>query len=477
MRLKRIVLDNFRCFEHLEIDFHQKLTVIVAENGIGKTAILEAITTGFGRLLTKLPGVGGIAPRITDIRIEHGESRAPYMNVLFEAETTAPKKPISWTIHKKRDNSAKTAKAIAASLNTEFAKIGQKQIDSYATELSNAIDDYSSNLVNSENSGEAYFLPVITYYGTNRAILDDAQQKRSARKRFSRFEALAGALQAKARFTAAVEWFAAMEDQERREQQEKRDFDYRLPELTMVRSAIINALPVGFSDPRTKTRPVRFVIDREAADGAKQTFRLNELSDGYRMMLGLVMDLARRMSQANSSLVQGGNSIMNPLDLPAIVLIDEVDLHLHPRWQQTVLLDLSRTFKGTQFIVTTHSPQVLTSVDASCIRLLQQSIDPETGTFKAIVKPIQHQTKGVASSDLLSEIMGVDPIPDVPEARMLSEYHALIQQNLHEDTDGNALRKQLEAHFGVDHPVMRECDRMIRLQAFKQKLPFPKGND
>ena len=92
-----------------------------------------------------------------------------------------------------------------------------------------------------------------------------------------------------------------------------------------------------------------------------------------------------------------------------------------------------------------------------------------------MVEFIQTQTRGVSSADLLAQIMGVDPIPNVPEARMLSEFHALIQQNLHEGEQGNALRTQLEAHFGINHPAMRECDRMIRLQAFKQKLPLPNG--
>jgi predicted ATP-binding protein involved in virulence len=463
MRLNRIVIDNFRCFEHLEIDFHPKLTVIVAENGIGKTAILEAITTGYGRLLTKLPGVGGIAPRITDIRIEHGESRAPFMNVLFEAETTAPRQSISWTIHKKRDSSAKTTKAIAASLNPEIAKIGQKQIDNYANELTNSIDDYSANLLDAEVNGNAYFLPVIAYYGTNRAILDDAQQKRNSKKRFSRFEALAGALQAKARFTAAVEWFATMEDLERREQQDRRDFDYRLPGLTMVRSAIVNALPVGFSDPRTKTRPVRFVIDRLTADGAKQTFRLNELSDGYRMMLGLVMDLARRMSQANSSLVQGGNSIMNPLDLPAIVLIDEVDLHLHPRWQQTVLTDLQRTFKGAQFIVTTHSPQVLTTVKAECIRGLKSL------NGKIVVKDDYQFSEGAEAQLALEDILGVSPRPQNLEVvQQLNAYLDLVAKDQWDSEDAFKLREKLDAWGRGHETALLKADMDIRMRQYRR---------
>jgi predicted ATP-binding protein involved in virulence len=181
---------------------------------------------------------------------------------------------------------------------------------------------------------------------------------------------LTGALEPDSRFRAAFEWFNAMEDQERREKESRRDFDFRLPELQLVRNAIVRMLPVGFSNPRTETRPLRFVIDRKMPDGETRTLRISQLSDGYRVVLGLAMDLARRMAQANSRMAQGGNPVMNPLDLPAIALIDEVDLHLHPVWQQRVLADLTRTFPGTQFIVTTHSPQVLSTVKRENIRVI-----------------------------------------------------------------------------------------------------------
>jgi len=103
-----------------------------------------------------------------------------------------------------------------------------------------------------------------------------------------------------------------------------------------------------------------------------------------------------------------------------------------------------------------------------------QEENPETGRQRTVIKPVTLQTKGVASSDLLAQIMGVDPIPELPESRKLSDFHALIQQNQHDGAQGQALRAQLHAHFGATHPVMLDCDRMIRLQAFKQKLPLPK---
>ena len=190
------------------------------------------------------------------------------------------------------------------------------------------------------------------------------------------------------------------------------------------------------------------------------------LSDGLRNAIAMVADLAFRAYKLNPHL--GENAA---LETPGIALIDEVDMFLHPAWQQSILSSLCKAFPKLQFIVTTHSPQVLTSVDASCIRKLVPTKDPESGQRVVVVEHVTTQTRGVASADVLAAIMGVNPIPDVPEARKLSEYHALILQNLHDSEAGVELRAELVKHFSQNHPVMHECERMIRLQAFKQKLP------
>jgi predicted ATP-binding protein involved in virulence len=197
------------------------------------------------------------------------------------------------------------------------------------------------------------------------------------------------------------------------------------------------------------------------------TMKVDALSDGIRSILAMVGDIAYRCIKLNPHL-----GVEAARQTNGVVLIDEIEMHLHPGWQQMVLGQLQQAFPNVQFIVTTHSPQVLTSVDASCIRKLRQ-VQNEQGQSEIIVEHIFQQTKGVASSDLLAEIMGVDPIPDLPEVRDLSAYHALIQQNQHQSSDGLRLRSAIEQHFGAEHPVIRECERMIRLQAFKQKLPPP----
>lgn len=473
MKLEKITLHNFRCFKHLELELHPKLTVIVGENGAGKTALLDAIAIGFGRYLTKLPGITGRTLKDTDLRVNEQNRRTPLAMLSWQAKERSTTPLLTWSSSRKRDaavQAADTLRDLPTSL-AEAAKRGTKEIDAYTLEL-----------LQKEARGEGYFLPVVAYYGTNRAIRDDVKPKRRSSKPFLRFNALEGALEPDSRFQAAFEWFSAMEDMERREREQRRDFNYNNPVLSAVRSAIVLALPPGCGHPRTEIRPLRFVIDRVMPDGVMRTLRINQFSDGYRVMIGLVMDLARRMAQANHSLRADSAAsesmlIVNMLEVPSVALIDEVDLHLHPVWQQRVLADLTRVFPGTQFIVTTHSPQVLSSVDAACIRRLQEEADPDTGERRIVVKGVDLQTKGVASSDLLAEIMGVDPIPAIKESRWVSDYHALIQQNLHETADGKNLRTRIEQHFGADHPVMRNIDRMVRLQQFKQRLPRDLGKE
>jgi predicted ATP-binding protein involved in virulence len=130
-----------------------------------------------------------------------------------------------------------------------------------------------------------------------------------------------------------------------------------------------------------------------------------------------------------------------------------------------------------QFIVTTHSPQVLTTVASECIRVLATELDEDTGSGRIVSKAVISQTQGVASSDVLAKVMGIDPVPDIEQAHWLSQFKALIQQDMHESDSGQRLYDKLEKHFGAEHPEMLECQRLIRLQAFKRKLPSRPSED
>ena len=158
----------------------------------------------------------------------------------------------------------------------------------------------------------------------------------------------------------ALEWFDAVEATELRKEREG-NADYS--SLETVRIAISKILGEEYSNPRFNSKH-KFVVTKKLNGQDGIELSIKQLSQGYRSMLALAIDFSRRLSIANNHLQD------KALDAPAIMLIDEVDLHLHPSWQQRVLSDLMNTFPNTQIIVTTHSPQVLTTVPAECIRII-----------------------------------------------------------------------------------------------------------
>jgi predicted ATP-binding protein involved in virulence len=150
------------------------------------------------------------------------------------------------------------------------------------------------------------------------------------------------------------------------------------------------------------------------------------------------------------------------------MLIDEIDVHLHPSWQQRVLTDLMRTFPCTQFIVTTHSPQVLTTVKRENIRVLAQDVED----IWSAEMP-DEETKGIESSTAMNDVMGVNQVPPVLEAEWRNDYTALIENGGHETEKGLYLRSKLEALYGKRHSIILDFDRLIRFQAFKLRKAQP----
>lgn len=457
LRLDTLRLVNFRCFDEFPISFHESLTVIVGGNGQGKTATLDAIAAALG------PFVGGFDDgkdcyfERDDIRLIRatGSNRMEVADggIKLYAKGLIDYHELPWNRELAGPKSRTTRKG--AQLLTQFAKKLQSQV---------------RKEVEGDLTGTC--LPVVAYYGTDR-LWNIRRLPYKPLPRTSRMVGYTHCLESGSDFHLMAEWFRywsyASLERRHKAQQEGKLFEPSEADnaLEAVRNAINLCLkPSGWSD-------IDFSIERQeivARHPQQGELPVGMLSDGIRSMLTLVADIAFRAVKLNPNL--GPFAATNT---DGIVLIDEVDMHLHPAWQQTVLSSLCEAFPRIQFIVTTHSPQVLTSVDSSSIRAIQEESDPDRGNARFIVKSGFAQTKGVASSDLLSDIMGVGPIPEIPEAQMVSDYHALIQQNLHEGSDGLALRNKMIDHFGEDHPVVRECDRMIRLQGFKQKLPIPVG--
>lgn len=328
MKLNRLKLHNFRSFELLELDLGDRLTLLIGDNGSGKTSILDSIAVGFGAMSTLLPKVKGISFKKSDIR-QIGDKKAPYVQVTLKSNSG-----IAWS---RTERSRRELREPVAQ-----KELGISDLKNYVLNIVHQID----------RQGEAIYidLPVYAYYGVSRALLDVPLSRKGFSKSFNRFEAYEGALDASSIFRSAFKWFYYRELDELRWQREQNSFDVKFHDLLATRKAIEKIFK-GVSNPRILTNPLRFVVDVNG-----EPLDINQLSDGYKTMLGLVMDLAYRMSVANPHLP-------DPLSTEAVVMIDEIDLHLHPEWQRRVISDLMNVFKNTQFIVTTHSPFIVESIN------------------------------------------------------------------------------------------------------------------
>lgn len=327
MQIEKLSIENFRAKEKLDMHFGNRLTLLVGENGSGKTTILDAIAIALGAILTHLPKASGISFKKTDLR-QIANIPSPYTRIKLET-----KEGLIWDRTEKRDKSRQTSIDIPPA-------IGLVNLRQYLDE----------KIINPFNNGLDFQLPIFSYYGVSRALLDVPLRRRGFPKTHLRFEAYENALNAASRFKSAFVWFYNKENEENRLQRNMKSFEYKLPELEAVRNAITKMFP-DISNPHVMLSPLRFAVDMKG-----ETLDIMQLSDGYKTLLSLVIDLASRMALANPKM-------KNPLDARAVVLIDEVDLHLHPEWQRRITGDLLKTFPAAQFIITTHSPYIVEAIN------------------------------------------------------------------------------------------------------------------
>ena len=443
MKLKSVEIENYRAIEKLTLPLDPDLTVLHGDNTCGKTSVLSAIAVGLGAIPRFLPEATGIRYLKTDRRRD-----APFVRV---ALTTTD--GVAWE-------------------RKQFGDLSQTRPETrrHYAELQEMLNE----IVQADSEERPARLPIVTFYDTDRSVLDrvkrqrgyagergQPQQRPNDDLQYStqdqpsrRYIALNGALAARANFKQLFQWFRAREDEELREQKKRRDFEYRQRDLSAVRNAISSVLD-GVSDPRIDMQPLRFSVSVKLEDGHVDTLEIDQLSDGQRAVLALAADLAWRMAQGNPHL-------QDPLSSEGIVLIDEVELHLHPSWQQRILGDLRRTFPNAQFIVSTHSPQVLTTVEPRHIIELAR----EDG--RIVAGSAAAWTYGAEAGDVLSAVMGVNERPDNDFTSKLASYRRLVSDGRGESGEALALRADLES-LSPDDPALARADLEIRQRRlFKQ---------
>ncbi len=354
MRIDELYLENFKKFEKLSIDLHPRFTLLVGENGAGKTTLLDALAIAASVWLIRPPdstlmGSGrNILP--SEIRLEpqtHGDriqfqERRP---VIVRAKGRI------W----KKDNIEWTRQIRADGVRTSNAKAETALTEVLLASVSEHLDDDPR-------------CPVLAYYGAGRAWLPSNERVPKAKTNgpARRWAAFYDCFGERIRFAELHNWFSR-ETTERGNRAGK-----ARPGFEVVRRAILRSVP-GASDVWFDTDRDQIVL---SIDGHAQPF--DNLSAGQRMMLALIADLAIKAVTQNAYLLPSDE--LGPEDepwprvltqTPGLVLIDEIDVHLHPIWQRRIARDLKETFPAIQFVCTSHSPQVIGELQPEEIRLMR----------------------------------------------------------------------------------------------------------
>jgi predicted ATP-binding protein involved in virulence len=441
MRINRLEVENFKKFTRQTFDLHPRFTLLVGENGSGKTSVLDALSVAAGIWLVEAPDStlanSGtiILPR--DIRLEpevkgdrtQFQERRPV--VIRAVGQIAEHTDVSWTRQIRRDQK-RTSNGEA------------KQALEYVREI------YSRDA-----AGEQVLCPVLAYYGAGRAWLPsnvpsnrrgpgEAKSNGPAR----RWAAFYDCFSERIRFGELRKWF-------QRETTAAGNRGGRMrPGFEAVRLAVLGCVPDADA--------LWFDPDREqivlSIRNNAQPF--DNLSAGQRMMMALVADLAIKIVTQNAFLLPADelDARDKPLprvlqQTPGLVLIDELDVHLHPKWQRRVATDLKETFPSLQFVCTSHSPQVIGEVKPEELRLLDDGVTIPKRSF------------GIDSSRILEEIMDAKPRSESVE-NVLRKLFALIDK---EDFDAaRTVLHDVEAELGAEDP---EITRAHALMTFLESKP------
>lgn len=441
LRIDHLELRNFRCFSQISIDFHKKVTVIVANNGQGKTAILDALAIALGPFVGAFDDGKDRAIERDDIRLlwsgTGNRMELADGGVTLVAAGIVGHQEASWKRQLAGPKSRTTRKDAQAL--TDAGKKLQSQVRQETEAMTTGT-----------------CLPLVASYGTDR-LWNIRRLPYKPLPRTSRMVGYTHCLESGSDFHLMAEWFRywSYASLERRNKAQEEGITIEPTEADNALEAVSGAInlclaPSGWGN-------IGFSIERQeivAHHPQQGELPVGMLSDGIRNMLTLVADIAFRTAKLNPNL---GPYAATSTD--GIVLIDEVDMHLHPSWQQTVLSSLQQAFPRIQFIVTTHSPQVLSSIRSDNVRLLSRDSASEAIASKPLAS-----TYGESSGDVLESVMLVDPQPPVPERGDLDRLTELVDQGAFESPEVSTLLEKLRQALGAQHPQLQRLERSIQRQ-------------
>lgn len=425
MFLKSMILHNFRCFSNLKVNFNNRLTVIVGNNGVGKSTVLEAAAISAGTLTSAMDGLTNYGIKKSDAHYKCFDLGStvdvqPQFPVEIIATGVIDGEEKIWS---RTLNSAKSRGGLASAKElTAVAKMYQEKMRSGNKDLK---------------------LPIISYYGTGRLWDQHIEKKNDIFERNNRSNGYIDSLDGAANDKLMMKWFQKMTMQQLQRGCE-------IPEFTAVRMAMEQVFSsiTGFSEVTVQFNLDTGDIDIIYFNKNSEHLRIpvSQLSDGYKCTISLIADIAYRMAILNPQLL---DKVL--IETEGIVLIDEIDLHLHPTWQKRILKDLKDVFPKVQFIVSTHAPAVINSAKRESIVILK-----DNAAWSAA-----DETYGKDANTILREVMEVSARPD--DIKILFEqFYALLDKG--EWSQAESVIQQLEAQIGNNDAEVNSCRVRLELE-------------
>ena len=409
-QLREIRLDNYRCFDELTLPLEEDTTILFAENGGGKTALLTALAMGLAVIQRDSPKT---------LKLKAGrDSRRGVPNDKGPPEPAGPCE-VTWTAAVGETETVKWSTAVQPASGR--SKNQHRQIFE-------AVERVRVPRVR---------WPLFAWYGVDRlGRLHD--RRRKVEFTWDRWEGYASALDPNLDEAPLLQWLQNefLGDVARRQQEEPERFFH-----AAVMEAAVRATPGvtnAWYDAVTQGPMVRF------EDGHVASW--SELSDGYHVFISLVADIARRAVMLNE--IDGADA---PARMEGVVLIDELDLHLHPRWQRVALPRLREAFPRLQLVITTHSPQILSSAENRQVRRLVNGRIQADHVF----------VEGRDTNAILREYMHTED-RDGEGTRELQTLHDFIDKGRLEEAE--ELYKTLLARWGDLDPDLIEAKVLLDLE-------------
>jgi len=431
MKLESLSLAHCGGFEQVDIAFESDVTLIAGVNGVGKSTVLHALAVLLSRALPEFTPSRSAPLYFTDDDI-HGDKGSLEVSVRFRVDGQTVNAGVQRlrAADEKGDRFMLLRQAEAITGVTDFAQALSAR--TLTGELEAGMKETRAALVTLKSAAHP---PLAVYFSPKRQLPGQPRSLPEA-KPFEPSIAYGRALHDReVELREFMHWFRTQE------RLGAANEPRRLQVLDALRAVVSDLVP-EFSNLRIQEQPrLGFVVDKRG-----EPFYLHQLSDGERGLLALVFDLTRRLAIANP------DSDDPIADGVALVLIDEIELHLHPKWQRDVLQRLRDIFKACQFVVTTHSPLVLGEVPARCVRFLE-FVDGKVGVT------VPTEAYGMDANRILQEFMGA-PVRNRQVDGELKTLFELIDQERFDDA--RSAIKALEDKLGADEPELTRASSLIR---------------